>query len=220
MREHRHGAEFSTDRGYHDAQPDHVDRCGLDIRGVDAARHRARRADRGRSHRRRPDPAWRRRTARLPVVADRLCAFAGLRSAAKARECRRQGGLAPKVDGGAAYFHVEGCVMILGLSISAFTIVHVLISLVGIVAGVIVAFGMVRGKRLPGWTALALVALILTSVTGFFFSNTTFTPAQAVGIVSLVALAIAVAALYVFHVAGVWRWIYAVTAMAAIYLDV
>src|ERR1700726_2829428 len=110
--------------------------------------------------------------------------------------------------------------MILGLSTSTFTIVHVLISLVGIVAGVIVAFGMVQGKRLPGWTALALVALILTSVTGFFFPNTSFTPAQGVGIVSLVALAIAVAALYVFHVAGVWRWIYAVTAMAAIYLDV
>jgi hypothetical protein len=110
--------------------------------------------------------------------------------------------------------------MILGLSISAFTIVHVLISLVGIVAGVIVAFGMVQGKRLPGWTALALLALILTSVTGFFFPNTSFTPAQGVGIVSLVALAIALAALYVFHVFGMWRWIYAVTAMIAIYLDV
>ena len=109
--------------------------------------------------------------------------------------------------------------MILGLSISAFTIVHVLISLVGIVAGVMVAFGMVQGKRLPGWTALALLALILTSVTGFFFPNTTFTPAQGVGIVSLVALAIALAALYLFHVSGVWRWIYVVTAMAAIYLD-
>jgi hypothetical protein len=109
--------------------------------------------------------------------------------------------------------------MILGLSTSTFTIVHVLISLVGIVAGLIVAFGMVQGKRLPGWTALALLALILTSVTGFFFPNTTFTPAQGVGIVSLLALAIAVAALYVFHVAGAWRWIYAVTAMAAIYLD-
>jgi hypothetical protein len=110
--------------------------------------------------------------------------------------------------------------MILGLSISAFTIVHVLISLVGIVAGVIVAFGMVQRKRLPGWTALALLALILTSVTGFFFPNTSFTPAQGVGIVSLVALAIALAALYVFHVSGMWRWIYAVTAMVAIYLDV
>jgi len=110
--------------------------------------------------------------------------------------------------------------MVLGLSLATFTIVHVLISLVGIVAGVVVAVGMVQGKRLPGWTALALLALILTSVTGFLFPNTNFTPAQGVGVVSLVALAIAVAALYVFHVSGPWRWIYAVTAMAAIYLDV
>jgi len=110
--------------------------------------------------------------------------------------------------------------MVLGLSLPTFTIVHVLISLVGIVAGVIVAVGMAQGKRLPGWTALALAALVLTSVTGFFFPNTNFTPAQGVGVVSLVALAIAVAALYVFHVRGIWRWIYAVTAIAAIYLDV
>jgi len=110
--------------------------------------------------------------------------------------------------------------MVLGLSLATFTIVHVLISLVGIVAGVVVAVGMVQDKRLPGWTALALLALILTSVTGFFFPNTHFTPAQGVGVVSLVALAIAVAALYVFRVSGPWRWIYAVTAMAAIYLDV
>ena len=68
--------------------------------------------------------------------------------------------------------------MILGLSVHTFTVIHVLISLVGIVAGVIVAFAMVWGKSVPGWTALALLALILTSVTGFFFHNTTFTPAQ------------------------------------------
>jgi len=110
--------------------------------------------------------------------------------------------------------------MVLGLSLSTFTVIHVIISLVGIVAGVVVAVGMVQNKRLPGWTALALAALILTSVTGFFFPNTHFTPAQGVGVVSLVALAIAVAALYVFRVSGVWRWIYAITAMAAIYFDV
>jgi hypothetical protein len=125
-----------------------------------------------------------------------------------------------ETGGSAAGFHREERVMILGLSTPAFTIVHVLISLVGIVAGVVVAFGMARGRRLPGWTALALAALILTSVTGFFFPNTTFTPAQGVGVVSLVALAIAVAALYIFQVSGMWRWIYAVTAMVAIYFDV
>jgi hypothetical protein len=108
--------------------------------------------------------------------------------------------------------------MILGLSVHTFTVIHVLISLVGIVAGVIVAFAMVQGKSVPGWTALALLALILTSVTGFFFHNTTFTPAQGVGVISLVVLAVAVLALYFLHLSGIWRWIYVIAAM--IYLNV
>ena len=109
--------------------------------------------------------------------------------------------------------------MILGLSVHAFTLIHVLISLVGIVAGVIVAFGMTQGKSLPGWTALALLSLILTSVTGFLFGDPTFTPAEGVGAVSLVVLAVAVIALYFMHLKGMWRWIYVVTAMIAIYFN-
>lgn len=109
--------------------------------------------------------------------------------------------------------------MILGMSVHTFTVIHVLISLVGIVAGVIVASGMAQGKYQPGWTATALLFLILTSVTGFFFHDPTFTPAQGVGIISLVILAIAVIALYFLHLKGLWRWIYVVTAMIAIYFD-
>jgi hypothetical protein len=109
--------------------------------------------------------------------------------------------------------------MILGLSVHTFTVIHVLISLVGIVAGVIVAFAMVQGKSEPGWTALALLALILTSATGFFFHNTTFTPAQGVGVISLVVLAVAVLALYFLHLTGIWRAIYVIAAMVAIYLN-
>jgi hypothetical protein len=109
--------------------------------------------------------------------------------------------------------------MILGMSVETFTVIHVLISLVGIVAGVIVAFAMVRGKSVPGWTATALLFLILTSVTGFFFHDPTFTPAQGVGILSLVLLAVAVIALYFLQLKGIWRWIYVVAAMIAIYFD-
>jgi hypothetical protein len=109
--------------------------------------------------------------------------------------------------------------MILGLSIHTFTVIHVLISLVGVVAGVIVAFAMVQGKSVPGWTAMTLFFLILTSVTGFFFPNPTFTPAQGVGIVSLVVLAVAVIALYFQHLTGIWRALYIVTATIAIYLN-
>jgi hypothetical protein len=109
--------------------------------------------------------------------------------------------------------------MILGMSVQTFTVIHVLISLVGIVAGVIVALAMVQGKSEPGWTATALLFLILTSVTGFFFPNPTFTPAQGVGILSLVLLAVAVIALYFLQLKGIWRWIYVVAAMIAIYFD-
>jgi hypothetical protein len=109
--------------------------------------------------------------------------------------------------------------MILGLSVHTFTVIHVLISLVGIVAGVIVAFALAQGKSTPGWTAVALLFLVLTSVTGFFFNDPTFTPAEGVGVLSLVVLAVAILALYFLHLTGIWRWIFIVTAMVAIYLD-
>ena len=80
--------------------------------------------------------------------------------------------------------------MMLGMSLSTFTTVHVIISLVGIVSGLIVIFGMLSAKRLNGWTALFLLTTILTSVTGFGFPFTHVTPGIIVGIISLVVLAI------------------------------
>ena len=74
--------------------------------------------------------------------------------------------------------------------------------------------------RLEGWTALFLATTVLTSVTGFFFPSTGFGPAHAVGILSLVVLAAAIVALYFFHLAGPWRWIYTVGAVLALYLNV
>jgi hypothetical protein len=110
--------------------------------------------------------------------------------------------------------------MILGMSISAFTLLHVLISLVGIAAGFVVVFGMFRSDKLDGWTAVFLIATILTSVTGYFFPAAQILPSHIVGAISLVALAIAVLAFYGFHVSGRWRWIYVVTAFTAQYLNV
>ena len=72
--------------------------------------------------------------------------------------------------------------MILGLSTSTFTSVHVALSLIGIVSGVIVLYGMVRAMRLDGWTALFLATTVLTSVTAFFFPSTSFGPAHVVGV--------------------------------------
>src|ERR1700693_6494520 len=102
--------------------------------------------------------------------------------------------------------------MIFGMSTFSFTLVHVVLSLIGILAGVFVVFGMLSSKKLEGWTALFLATTVLTSVTGFFFPRDHILPSHIVGILSLVALAIAIFALYSRHLAGSWRWIYIVGA--------
>ena len=107
--------------------------------------------------------------------------------------------------------------MILGMSISTFTLVHVVLSLVGIFAGLVVLFGMFSSKRLDGWTALFLATTVLTSVTGFPFPPDHVLPSHIVGVISLVVLAIAIFALYLRHLAGPWRWIYVVGAVVALY---
>jgi hypothetical protein len=101
-----------------------------------------------------------------------------------------------------------------------YTIVHVLISLVGIFTGLVVLFGLLGGKRLDGWTKWFLITTVLTSVTGFFFPFHGFTPAHGVGIVSLLVFAVAIYARYPRQLAGHWRWIYVVTAVIALYLNV
>jgi hypothetical protein len=110
--------------------------------------------------------------------------------------------------------------MILGMSISMFTTVHTIISLIAIVAGLIVLFGLLRGTNSAAWTALFLLTTVLTSVTGFMFPRTAVTPAQIVGGLSLVVLVLAILAFYLFHLKGAWRWIYVVTATSALYLNV
>src|ERR1700753_200726 len=110
--------------------------------------------------------------------------------------------------------------MVLGMSLSAFTTLHVVISLIGIVSGLIVMFGLLGSNRMPGMTAIFLLTTILTSATGFLFPVTKLLPSHVVGIISLVLLAIACIALYGMRLAGGWRWIYVVTAMTALYLNV
>jgi hypothetical protein len=110
--------------------------------------------------------------------------------------------------------------MILGMSTSTFTLVHVVISLIGIVSGVVVILGMLSAKRLDGWTMLFLATTVLTSVTGFFFHSASFGPPHVIGFISLVVLAIAILALYFRHLTGAWRWIYVVGAVVALYFNV
>jgi hypothetical protein len=108
--------------------------------------------------------------------------------------------------------------MILGMT--TFTFAHVVLSLMGIFSGFIVLFGLYAAKRLDGWTATFLVTTLATSLTGLLFPFHRFLPSHAVGIVSLVVLAVAILARYAFHLAGAWRRTYVVSAMIALYLNV
>jgi len=110
--------------------------------------------------------------------------------------------------------------MILGMSLSLFTTVHVIISLIAIVAGIVVMFGLLGSSRMPGLTAIFLLFTILTSATGFLFPFEKLLPSHIIGIVSLVLLAIACIALYGMKLSGAWRWIYVLTAMISLYFNV
>src|SRR6266436_6196042 len=116
-----------------------------------------------------------------------------------------------------------GRVMILGMSLATFTMVHVIISLIAIVSGILVLFGILGSSRMPGLTAIFLLFTILTSATGFLIPpllSEKLLPSHVVGILSLVLLAIACVALYGAKLSGMWRWIYVVTALVSLYLNV
>ena len=110
--------------------------------------------------------------------------------------------------------------MVLGMSLATFTLLHVVVSLIGIVAGLVAMVGLLKSKPMPGWTGLFLLTTILTSVTGFFFPVEKLLPSHVIGIISLVLLAVACLALYGQKLAGRWRWIYVLTAMISLYLNV
>jgi hypothetical protein len=110
--------------------------------------------------------------------------------------------------------------MMFGMSLATYTLIHVLISVVGLVTGFVVLAGLISGKRLDRWTAVFLGTTIATSLTGFGFPFTHLLPSHIVGIISLVVLAIACAARYAFQAMPPWGRIYAVTACIALYLNV
>src|SRR5580658_9771140 len=110
--------------------------------------------------------------------------------------------------------------MILGMTTATFILVQVLLSLVGIASGLLVVYGMLRGKRFNGATVIFLVTTALTSLTGFLFPVEHILPSHIFGIISLVALAIAIPARYLLHMGGSWRPIYVVSSVLALYLSV
>jgi hypothetical protein len=110
--------------------------------------------------------------------------------------------------------------MVLGMSLPVFTTVHVIISLIAIVTGLVVMFGMLSSRPMPALTGVFLLFTILTSATGFLFPFTGLLPSHIIAALSLVLLAIACAALYAMKLAGPWRWIFVLTALVSLYLNV
>ncbi|MCU1338311.1 MAG: hypothetical protein JWO19_3892 [Bryobacterales bacterium] len=104
--------------------------------------------------------------------------------------------------------------------LSAFTMFHVALSLVGIAAGLVVLYGLLVSKRFDGWTTLFLTTTAATSVTGFLFPFHGFTPAIGVGIISLIVLALATLARKHLRLTGGWRRTYVITSVVALYFNV
>jgi hypothetical protein len=110
--------------------------------------------------------------------------------------------------------------MILGLDLTTFTLLHVLISLIGVVTGFVVMAELLRSRSSGGWTTIFLATTIVTSASGFLFPFSKLLPSHIVGIISLALLAVAVFAFYGRHMHGVWRPVYIVTALLSLYLNV
>jgi len=117
--------------------------------------------------------------------------------------------------------------MILGMSVATFTQLHVIISLIAIISGIIVALGLLGARRMPGMTAIFLITTVATSVTGFMFDTPaeaprvigSFDPAKIIGLISLILLALAILALYTYKLAGAWRAVYVISAIIALYFN-
>ncbi|MBB3235188.1 hypothetical protein [Phyllobacterium endophyticum] len=106
------------------------------------------------------------------------------------------------------------------LDLTPFTLFHVILSLMGIGSGFVVLAGLLGSAKKEGWTLIFLITTVATSVTGFLFPYSGFTPAIGVGIISMVFLVAAIVALYLYRLAGAWRSVYVVTAIVALYLNV
>jgi hypothetical protein len=120
-----------------------------------------------------------------------------------------------------------GFAMILGMSVAAFTQLHVIISLIAIISGIIVVLSMLNARLMPGMTTIFLITTVATSVTGFMFPTPvdaprvigSLDPAKVIGLISLIFLLLAILGLYVYKLAGSWRGVYVISAIIALYFN-
>jgi hypothetical protein len=106
------------------------------------------------------------------------------------------------------------------IDLLTFSLIHVVLSLVGIIAGLVVVGGLMAGVRFDGWTGVYFVTTVLTNVTGFGFPFATLLPSHIVGGISLLVLVVAIAARYWKHLTGAWRGVFVVSTVLALYLNV
>jgi hypothetical protein len=109
--------------------------------------------------------------------------------------------------------------MVLGMTLTAYTILHVVLSIIGIATGLVAVGGLLAGHRLPVTTAIFLITTLATTLGGFLFPFNGFTPAIGVGIISTLVILVTIAARYVYRLQGAWRWIYVGGAVIALYLN-
>jgi len=100
---------------------------------------------------------------------------------------------------------------------STFTGFHTDLSVIALISGFVVVIGMLASRRLAFWTMLFLATAVLTDVTGYGFKTSGILPSQILGAISLVVLLAAILALYVYGLAGSWRWIYTTSGVATLY---
>jgi len=105
-------------------------------------------------------------------------------------------------------------------NLPTYTLIHVVLSLMGVFAGLLVVGGLIAGVRFSQWVALFLTATVLTNVSGFGFPFVTLLPSHVVGAISLLVLPVAIAALYWKHLAGRWRQVFVIFSVLALYLNV
>jgi hypothetical protein len=104
--------------------------------------------------------------------------------------------------------------------LNVLTVVHVVLSLAGIGSGVVAIYALLKAKTSGRWTQAFLATTAATSISGFLFPFHGVTPAQILGVLSLVVLIIASLSVYRHHLQGAWRRTFAITAVIALYFNV
>lgn len=101
---------------------------------------------------------------------------------------------------------------------SALTILHTLISLIAIASGAVAVAGLFRSGASRRTTDVFLASAVATSLTGFLFPLNGMTPAVITGLLALGILGVVLLALYLFQLAGAWRWMFTLGMVASLYL--